>query len=50
MLVAAAVLLALIGGLGLGSMMTVNVLERTREIGIMKAVGALPCDDRQRSC
>jgi putative ABC transport system permease protein len=42
MLIAAAVLLGLIGGLGLASMMTVNVLERTREIGIMKAVGALP--------
>ena len=42
MLISAAVLLALIGGLGLASMMTVNVLERTREFGIMKAVGALP--------
>lgn len=42
MLVAAAVLLALIGGLGLASMMTVNVLERTRELGVMKAVGAVP--------
>ena len=42
MLIAAAVLLALIGGLGLASMMTVNVLERTRELGIMKAVGAPP--------
>jgi putative ABC transport system permease protein len=42
MLVAAAILLALIGGLGLASMTTINVLERTREIGIMKAVGARP--------
>lgn len=42
MLVAASVLLATIGGLGLASMMTVNVLERTRELGIMKALGAAP--------
>jgi putative ABC transport system permease protein len=42
MLVAASVLLALIGGLGLASMMTVNVLERTRELGVMRAIGAAP--------
>ncbi|MDP3853319.1 ABC transporter permease [Phenylobacterium sp.] len=42
MLVAASVLLATIGGLGLASMMTVNVLERTRELGVMKALGATP--------
>jgi putative ABC transport system permease protein len=42
MLIAAAILLALIGGLGLASMTTINVLERTREIGVMKAVGARP--------
>jgi putative ABC transport system permease protein len=42
MLIVAAVLLALIGGLGLASMTTINVLERTREIGVMKAVGATP--------
>jgi putative ABC transport system permease protein len=35
-------LLGAIGGLGLASMMTINVLERTREIGIMKAIGATP--------
>jgi putative ABC transport system permease protein len=42
MLVTASVLLALIGGLGLASMMTVTVLERTRELGVMRAIGARP--------
>lgn len=35
-----AVLLASVGGLGLASTMSLNVLERTREIGVMRAVGA----------
>ena len=34
------VLLALVGGLGLTGAMSINVLERTREIGVMRAVGA----------
>jgi len=42
MMVAASALLALIGGIGLASMMTVNVLERTRELAVMKALGAVP--------
>jgi len=35
-----AVLLAVVGGLGLMGTLSINVLERTREIGVMRAVGA----------
>ena len=35
-----AVLLALVGGLGLMGTMSLNVLERTREVGVLRAVGA----------
>jgi putative ABC transport system permease protein len=35
-----AALLAVVGGLGLTGTLSINVLERTREIGVMRAVGA----------
>jgi putative ABC transport system permease protein len=35
-----ALLMALVGGLGLTGTMSLNVIERTREIGIMRAIGA----------
>jgi putative ABC transport system permease protein len=35
-----AVVLAAVGGLGLSGTMSINVLERVREIGVMRAIGA----------
>ena len=41
-LIALASVMGAIGLLGLGSMMSVNVLERTRELGVMQSLGATP--------
>jgi putative ABC transport system permease protein len=39
-----AVLITIVGGLGLMGTMSINVIERTREIGVMRAVGASNLD------
>jgi putative ABC transport system permease protein len=39
-LLAMAALVAVIGGLALASAMSVNVLERTKELGVLRAIGA----------
>jgi putative ABC transport system permease protein len=40
MLMAMVALVATVGGLGMASAMSLNVMERRREIGVMRAVGA----------
>ena len=39
-----AVLIALVGGIGLMGTMSMNVMERTREIGVMRSIGAVNAD------
>ncbi|MEM7343585.1 MAG: ABC transporter permease [Chloroflexota bacterium] len=39
-LLSMALILAVVGGLGLSGTMSINVIERVREIGVMRAVGA----------
>ena len=39
-MVGMALLIAVVGGLGLSGTMGMNVLERTREIGVMRSIGA----------
>ncbi|MGH2386433.1 MAG: ABC transporter permease, partial [Candidatus Limnocylindria bacterium] len=41
-LLAVAVAMAVVGGIGLASTMSANIFERTREFGVMHAIGALP--------
>lgn len=41
-IVALAFLMTLVGGLGLAASMTISVMERTRELGVMRSVGATP--------
>jgi len=42
-----AALFVIVGGLGLASTMSLNVLDRTRELGVMRAIGASTLDVMQ---
>ena len=46
-LILMALLLAAVGGLGLTTTMSINILERVREIGVLRAVGASNASVRQ---
>jgi putative ABC transport system permease protein len=39
---AIAIAMGVVGGIGLASTMTTNILDRTRELGVMHAIGARP--------
>lgn len=40
MLLALAIIMAIVGGIGLMGALSINVVERTKEIGVMRAIGA----------
>lgn len=42
LLIGMALVMALVGTLGLGATMATSVVERTRELGVMRAIGATP--------
>jgi len=42
MLIAMALLVLVVGSLGMASAMSINIIERTREIGVLRAIGATP--------
>ena len=42
MLLTMALLVLVVGALGMASAMSINILERTREIGVLRAIGATP--------
>ena len=42
MLLVMALLVLVVGSLGMASAMSINIIERTREIGVLRAIGATP--------